>query len=142
MKNRDAGPIREMAEKLTAAGADYLDVNLGPARKKGDELMDWIVGVVQEVSDLPLYLDMWTAPAFKLIKPGNELLVQPASAQAGSFVHVTCDDALPMRRPLSIMRVDAAAGEHLHQRDVVAAVVEDHLIGAAAVDDGHLGPLV
>lgn len=27
-----------------------------------------------------------------------------AAAQPGSFVHVTCDEALPMRRPLSIMR--------------------------------------
>ncbi|MEM7764822.1 MAG: dihydroorotate dehydrogenase electron transfer subunit [Pseudomonadota bacterium] len=31
-------------------------------------------------------------------------------AQAGTFVHVTCDSALPMRRPLSLMRVDAEAG--------------------------------
>jgi dihydroorotate dehydrogenase electron transfer subunit len=29
-----------------------------------------------------------------------------AAAQPGSFVHVTCDEALPMRRPLSIMRAD------------------------------------
>lgn len=28
-----------------------------------------------------------------------------ASAQPGSFVHMSCGDALPMRRPLSIMRV-------------------------------------
>jgi dihydroorotate dehydrogenase electron transfer subunit len=27
-------------------------------------------------------------------------------AQPGSFVHITCDDSLPMRRPLSIMRVE------------------------------------
>lgn len=27
-----------------------------------------------------------------------------AAAKAGSFVHVTCDETLPMRRPLSIMR--------------------------------------
>ena len=27
-----------------------------------------------------------------------------AAAKAGSFVHVSCDDALPMRRPLSILR--------------------------------------
>ncbi|MEO1036691.1 MAG: dihydroorotate dehydrogenase electron transfer subunit [Pseudomonadota bacterium] len=33
-----------------------------------------------------------------------------AAAQAGSFVHLTCDNAIPMRRPLSIMRVDAEAG--------------------------------
>ena len=33
-----------------------------------------------------------------------------ASATPGSFVHLTCDESLPMRRPLSIMRADAARG--------------------------------
>jgi dihydroorotate dehydrogenase electron transfer subunit len=33
-----------------------------------------------------------------------------ARATAGSFVHVTVDPAVPMRRPLSIMRVDRDAG--------------------------------
>jgi len=33
-----------------------------------------------------------------------------AHATPGSFVHLRCDERLPMRRPLSIMRVDAAAG--------------------------------
>jgi dihydroorotate dehydrogenase electron transfer subunit len=31
-------------------------------------------------------------------------------AKPGSFVHLTCDPAIPMRRPLSIMRADAQAG--------------------------------
>jgi len=33
-----------------------------------------------------------------------------ACAKPGSFVHVTCDPCLPMRRPLSIMRADPHAG--------------------------------
>lgn len=33
-----------------------------------------------------------------------------AAATPGSFVHVTCDPSVPMRRPLSIMRVDRSAG--------------------------------
>ena len=33
-----------------------------------------------------------------------------AHALAGSFAHLTCDPLLPMRRPLSIMRVDPDAG--------------------------------
>ncbi|MET0496755.1 MAG: dihydroorotate dehydrogenase electron transfer subunit [Steroidobacteraceae bacterium] len=33
-----------------------------------------------------------------------------AAATPGSFVHLTCDESLPMRRPLSIMRADAARG--------------------------------
>ena len=44
--------------------------------------------------------------------PGDQFVMRirspkcAASAQPGSFVHVTCDDTLPMRRPLSIMRVE------------------------------------
>lgn len=48
--------------------------------------------------------------------PGEQFIVRieapkcAARAQPGSFVHLTVDDDIPMRRPLSIMRVDAAAG--------------------------------
>jgi len=38
-----------------------------------------------------------------------------AVAQPGSFVHVVCDDALPMRRPLSIMRTDGDSIEVLYK---------------------------
>ena len=65
MKNRDVKPIQDLAVRLTEAGADYLDVNLGPARKKGDELMEFVVGAVQEVSDLPLYLDTMNVDAME-----------------------------------------------------------------------------
>jgi dihydroorotate dehydrogenase electron transfer subunit len=33
-----------------------------------------------------------------------------SAAVPGAFVHLSCDDSLPMRRPLSIMRVDARRG--------------------------------
>jgi dihydroorotate dehydrogenase electron transfer subunit len=33
-----------------------------------------------------------------------------AHAQPGCFAHVTCEPAIPMRRPLSLMRADAQAG--------------------------------
>ncbi len=42
--------------------------------------------------------------------PGDQFVMRirapkcAAKAQPGSFVHVTCDESLPMRRPLSIMR--------------------------------------
>jgi dihydroorotate dehydrogenase electron transfer subunit len=36
-------------------------------------------------------------------------------AEPGSFVHLTCDAALPMRRPLSIMRVDGDSIEILYK---------------------------
>jgi dihydroorotate dehydrogenase electron transfer subunit len=48
--------------------------------------------------------------------PGDQYVIRlgaPQCARAaapGSFVHLTCDPLLPMRRPLSIMRADARAG--------------------------------
>ena len=57
LKERNPEPIQEMAKVQDKAGMDYLDINIGPARKAGDELMDWVVKVVQEVTDKPLSLD-------------------------------------------------------------------------------------
>ncbi len=37
---------------------DFIDINLGPAKKDGHELMPWVVQTVQEVvSDVPLVMD-------------------------------------------------------------------------------------
>jgi cobalamin-dependent methionine synthase I len=57
MKERNAKPIQQMAISAAEAGADYLDINIGPARKGGDEMMEWLVKTVHEVVDLPLSLD-------------------------------------------------------------------------------------
>ncbi len=48
--------------------------------------------------------------------PGEQYILRvraPACARharAGSFAHVTCDESIPMRRPLSIMRADPEEG--------------------------------
>jgi len=48
--------------------------------------------------------------------PGDQYVVSlesprcAAAAVAGSFIHLQCDAAIPMRRPLSIMRADAGRG--------------------------------
>ena len=58
MKERDAGPIQRMARHQVDGGADILDINLGPATKGGPEMMEWVVGVVQDtVPDTRLCLD-------------------------------------------------------------------------------------
>ena len=48
--------------------------------------------------------------------PGDQYVLRihapqcAARAQPGSFIHLNCDDALPMRRPMSIMRVSRTDG--------------------------------
>ena len=57
-KEKDPLPIQEEAKKQKELGMDFIDINLGPARKGGPELMEWVVKTVQEVvDDIPLVLD-------------------------------------------------------------------------------------
>ena len=57
LRERNAGPIEEMAKAETKAGVDLIDLNIGPARRGGDELMEWTVNTVQAVTDKMLSLD-------------------------------------------------------------------------------------
>jgi 5-methyltetrahydrofolate corrinoid/iron sulfur protein methyltransferase len=57
LRERVAGPVQEMARLENQADVDYLDINIGPARKNGDEFMTWVVNTVQEITSKPLSLD-------------------------------------------------------------------------------------
>jgi 5-methyltetrahydrofolate corrinoid/iron sulfur protein methyltransferase len=58
LKEKDPLPIQEEARHQKEKGVDWIDINLGPARKGGPELMEWVVKTVQEVVDnIPLALD-------------------------------------------------------------------------------------
>jgi 5-methyltetrahydrofolate corrinoid/iron sulfur protein methyltransferase len=57
MKEKDAKTIQELAVQEKEAGIDYIDLNIGPASRTGEELMGWMVKTVQEVVDLPCALD-------------------------------------------------------------------------------------
>jgi cobalamin-dependent methionine synthase I len=90
MKAREAGPIQEMAREETKAGAGFLDLNIGPARKDGIELLPWVVEIVQSVVDTPLCLDTTNTDAmaagFKVVKNKTGALMNSISAQPERMV--------------------------------------------------------
>lgn len=58
MEEMNPEPIVKRAKEQVAAGATYIDVNIGPAEKNGPELMKWAVQTIQEACDnIPLALD-------------------------------------------------------------------------------------
>jgi 5-methyltetrahydrofolate corrinoid/iron sulfur protein methyltransferase len=65
MKEKDAKTIQELASQEQEAGMDYIDLNIGPAGRIGEELMEWMVKTVQEVVDLPCALDTSNVAAIK-----------------------------------------------------------------------------
>ncbi len=70
MKDRDPGPVLEMAKKQVDAGANMLDINIGQA-KDGPERMAWLVQTIQAEIDIPCCLDS----------------MNPAAIEAGLKVH-------------------------------------------------------
>ena len=58
LAERDGAFLVELARKQKEAGADALDLNIGPQKKAGPEVMDWLVDCVQEaVGDMTLSFD-------------------------------------------------------------------------------------
>ena len=90
MDERDPAPILKRAAEQIAAGATYLDVNIGPAEKDGPERMMWAVKLLQEnFNNVPLALDTANKKAIEAgIKVYNRTNGKPIvnSADAGSRI--------------------------------------------------------
>ena len=65
---RDAQFIRDLAQRQAAAGADMLDVNGGVPGREAESL-EWLIGVVQEATDLPLSVDSSDSEALRRALP-------------------------------------------------------------------------
>jgi len=57
LKEKDAKFFQELAVKQVEAGAQALDLNLGPRKKDGEELFPWMVELMEAVVDVPLSFD-------------------------------------------------------------------------------------
>ncbi len=91
LRERNPKPIQDLARAEVEAGIDYLDLNIGPARKGGDELMEWAVKTVQEVTDNPLSLDTTNHVAMEA-----GLKVHKGRALINSISPVRMEEELPL----------------------------------------------
>ncbi len=74
---RNPEPIQKEVLLQKKNGMDYIDINLGPAKKFGVELMPWVCQIVQEaVPDMPILLDTSNIDAIeaglKVLKPADK----------------------------------------------------------------------
>ena len=101
-KERDPKPIQEEALFQKEKGMDYIDINLGPAKKDGHELMPWVVEVVQEVvTDVPLALDTSNIDA---IEAGLKSLINRYNREA-------------LRKELGTFEIDLTVNDLEHLRN-------------------------
>lgn len=75
--------FQDLAVEQVEGGADYVDLNIGPQKKAGDEIMPWLVKGVQEAVDVPLCLDTTNLAAIeaglKVVK--HQAIINSVSAE-------------------------------------------------------------
>jgi 5-methyltetrahydrofolate corrinoid/iron sulfur protein methyltransferase len=83
---RDATYVRELARRQLEQGADMLDLNIGPRKRDGIEVMQWMIEeVFDEVGAVPLSLDTTNSAAIeagllKCRELGIEAMINSTSA--------------------------------------------------------------
>ncbi|MCJ7708315.1 MAG: dihydropteroate synthase [Anaerolineales bacterium] len=89
--NREGAFFVDLARKQRQAGADVLDLNIGPQKKAGPEVVDWLVDVVQEaVPGMTLSFDTTNLAAIEvgLKKVGANAIVNSTSAEEERLANV------------------------------------------------------
>ena len=84
INERDGGFFVDLARQQREAGADCLDLNIGPQKKTGPEIVDWLVDCMQEaVPGMTLSFDTTNLAAIEagLKKVGSNAMVNSASAE-------------------------------------------------------------
>lgn len=67
LADRDGAFFVQLARRQKEAGANALDLNIGPQKKSGPEVMDWLVDCVQEgVGDMTLSFDTTNLAAIEV----------------------------------------------------------------------------
>jgi 5-methyltetrahydrofolate corrinoid/iron sulfur protein methyltransferase len=84
LQARNSAPIKQMVETEIRNGIDIFDLNIGPARKGGAELMTWTVNCVQSISGKMLSLDTTNMDAMEagLKASKNKVLINSVSLQS------------------------------------------------------------
>jgi 5-methyltetrahydrofolate corrinoid/iron sulfur protein methyltransferase len=91
LANRDGAFLVALAQKQRGAGADALDLNIGPQKKAGPEVMDWLVDCIQEaVPGMTLSFDTTNLAAIEvgLKKQGSNAIINSTSAEEERLANV------------------------------------------------------
>jgi len=140
LEERNPEPIQELARVQDKAGMDYLDINIGPARKAGDELMDWVVKIVQKVTDKPLSLDTTNPVAMEagLKVHKGKALINSISLQPDRL-----EQGLPMATKYNASMIGLLWGIEGMPRDAAergVLVADVKLVSRARISGSTLSP--
>jgi len=90
LDTRDAAFIQNLARRQANSGAQFIDLNIGPRKKDGPEVMSWLVDTVQAVTDAALSFDTTNVAAIEagLQKVKRQAMINSTSADPDRMANV------------------------------------------------------
>jgi len=105
---RDSSVIQDLAKEQVEHGADVLDLNIGPQKRKGVEVMKWIVNAVQETTDVPLSLDTTNLAA---LEAGLKLVKRQAMLNSASADPERLESVMPLAASFNAKVISLTMGK-------------------------------
>ena len=133
IQEKEKGPVQEWACKQAEAGADYLDVNIGAASKRPED-MAWLVEAVQEVVPTPISVDSTNIEIVKAglkATDGRPVLINSTTADDKKL-----EQLVPLAIEYNAGLIGVAMDERGSPQDVARRVENGAKIFAAAVEGG------
>ncbi|MFN4227203.1 MAG: dihydropteroate synthase [Candidatus Ratteibacteria bacterium] len=114
MLNRKKEVIQKIAIDSKNNGMHYLDLNIGPARKDGPFLIEWLIKIIREVCDLPLSIDTTNVEALKV---GLEMEGEKAIINSIQGVEERMEELLPLVKKYNCKFIGLLLGKEGMPRD-------------------------
>jgi len=94
IENRDASYVLDMAKRQANAGMDWIDLNIGPAKKGWAGTMEWLSDIIlKEMPDVKLSFDSTNSQeleaGLKFVKNPSECIINSASGDPERLENMT-----------------------------------------------------
>lgn len=133
IEERNKEVIQGLAMKQLKAGADALDVNVGPTKGKAVDNMLWLIEAIQEVTDAPICVD---TPKFDVMAEAVRACSNPTIMNSSKAGAEDLDRAVPLAVETGSQLVALTLDESGVPRDVDGRVLMGANIVGKAMEYG------
>ncbi len=149
INERNGAFLQGMARSLAGAGAHMIDLNIGPRKKDGPEVMAWLAETIASVVDLPLSFDTTNLDAIAAglrVVRGRKNMLNPGSI-VGSPERTERVFSLAVEHGASVIALTLEQTGMPATAEARVSIAMEHLIPAAMqyglpIEDLYIDPVV
>jgi 5-methyltetrahydrofolate corrinoid/iron sulfur protein methyltransferase len=149
INERNGAFFQDLARALVQAGAHMIDLNIGPRKKDGPEVMAWLADTIAGVVDVPLSFDTTNLDAIAAglrVAKGRKNMLNPGSI-VGNPERTERVFSLAVEHGASVIALTLEQTGMPANADARISVAMEHLIPAATqyglpIEDLYVDPVV